>query len=197
MYAATLRWKSESLMAIEDDVIRAANDENVDSRLLVAMAWRESGMDPFVIGNDGELGLLQIMPATWEEWASVGDQWDVPYDNANVAARYLRSLWLRTGESSAAAVVAYNWGITRLEASAWPQVSLACVAPAAVADYAWEVGFPLGTCDPGTDPAPPGPGPGPTPPGQTAPMPVGTKVAIGLGIAAGGLFLWTLADDRR
>ena len=43
-------------------IIDAGEKNRVDPWLLAAMAFRESGMNPFVVGAVGELGILQLHP---------------------------------------------------------------------------------------------------------------------------------------
>jgi Transglycosylase SLT domain len=43
-------------------IIDAGEKNGIDPWLLAAMAFRESGMNPFVVGAVGELGLLQLHP---------------------------------------------------------------------------------------------------------------------------------------
>jgi len=84
--------------------------------LLAAIAELESGMDPKARGPCGEMGLMQIMETTWEEWGK-GDPWDTK-DNILSAARYLR--WLIATLDARGrgewrwALYAYNWGIRRI-----------------------------------------------------------------------------------
>ncbi|MBX2998924.1 MAG: transglycosylase SLT domain-containing protein [Caldilineaceae bacterium] len=105
----------------------------IDWRLLAALAFRESRMDPIAVGRDGDMGLMQILPGTWNEFAprSIADQ---PFDarsNAQVAATYLLYLQdyldqLGHGDIQWV-LVAYNWGpnnVRKLLASGgdWSQV---------------------------------------------------------------------------
>lgn len=50
-------------------ILSAASRYGIHPALVKAVVWRESGFDPFAHGSKGELGLMQIMPATAEEWA--------------------------------------------------------------------------------------------------------------------------------
>ena len=84
--------------------------------LLAAIAYVESGLDSLALGNDGTLGLMQIRPATWQEWApivEVGDPFD-SYANVSVAAAYLDYLRNALGKEGFPQqewmLVAYNWG---------------------------------------------------------------------------------------
>ncbi len=93
---------------------------DLDWRLLAAQAYVESGFDSLALGQDGDMGLMQVLPSTWREWApTVGatDPFDA-YSNALVAATYLdyvRGLMGRRGLPQAQwMLVAYNWGPDRL-----------------------------------------------------------------------------------
>ncbi|RME79441.1 MAG: lytic transglycosylase domain-containing protein [Chloroflexi bacterium] len=98
-----------------------ARPYNLDWRLLAEIAYRESNYNPWAIGQAGEMGLMQILPSTWNEWAlKVGatNPYD-PYQSVQVAAAYLAYLrefcqthgytdpyWM---------VVGYNWGPDNLQ----------------------------------------------------------------------------------
>ena len=85
-------------------------------RMLAAQAYVESGFDAVALGELGAMGLMQILPNTWREWAPTVDASD-PFDgysNVLVAAAYLD--YLRTQMSGRGypqtewMLVAYNWG---------------------------------------------------------------------------------------
>ena len=89
-------------------------------RLLAAQAYVESSFDSLALGQQGHLGLMQIAPNTWREWApkvDVADPFD-SYSNVMVAAIY--SDYLRTTLSKRGfgqpqwTLVAYNWGIDKV-----------------------------------------------------------------------------------
>jgi soluble lytic murein transglycosylase-like protein len=88
----------------------------IDWRLLAALAFRESRMDPLAVGRDGDMGLMQILPGTWDEFASQRAASE-PFDarnNVEVAATYLLYLQdyldqLGHGDIQWV-LVAYNWG---------------------------------------------------------------------------------------
>ena len=89
-------------------------------RILAAQAYVESGFDSVALGNQGDLGLMQILPATWREWAptvDVADPFD-SYSNALVAAAYLdylrQTLSKRGYQELEWTLVAYNWGIDKV-----------------------------------------------------------------------------------
>jgi membrane-bound lytic murein transglycosylase F len=89
-------------------------------RVLAAQAYIESSFDPLALGNSGELGLMQILPSTWREWAptvNATDPFD-SYSNTWVAAAYLDYLRQQLGKKGYPQIewmlVAYNWGIDKV-----------------------------------------------------------------------------------
>lgn len=85
-------------------------------RMLAAQAYIESGFDSLALGQDGDMGLMQIMPKTWQEFAplvSVKDPFE-SYSNTLVAASYLDYLRTKLSEKGYPQqqwmLVAYNWG---------------------------------------------------------------------------------------
>lgn len=95
---------------------------DLDWRMLAAQAYVESGFDSLALSNAGAMGLMQILPTTWREWApavGVGDPFD-SYDNVQVAAvylDYLRTQLARQGYPEKEwMLVAYHWGIDNLSA---------------------------------------------------------------------------------
>ncbi|MDQ3248347.1 MAG: transglycosylase SLT domain-containing protein, partial [Chloroflexota bacterium] len=89
-------------------------------RMLAAQAYIESSFDAVALGSQGTLGLMQIMPATWREWAptvAAADPFD-SYSNVLVAAvylDYLRSTLAERGYPQTEwMLVAYNWGIDKV-----------------------------------------------------------------------------------
>lgn len=106
-----------------EQMFRAVGDEyGLDWRLLAAQAYVESGFNPVALGSQGDLGLMQVLPATWQEWApqvSATDPFD-SYSNVRVAAAYLDYLRTlldqRNGHSGIEwMLVAYNWGPNQLQ----------------------------------------------------------------------------------
>jgi soluble lytic murein transglycosylase-like protein len=97
-----------------------ASHYDLDWRLLAAQAYLESGFDSMAVSDKGYLGLMQIHPNTWGEWApkvNVSDPYDA-YSNVLVGAAYLN--YLRTLLSARGLpqqqwmLVAYNWGPEKL-----------------------------------------------------------------------------------
>jgi soluble lytic murein transglycosylase-like protein len=79
-------------------------------------------MDPDAVGRDGDMGLMQVIPATWGQWAPrAGVDPAAPYDaygNVRVGAAYLAHLRGELAEDGhpedAWALAAYNWGLTNV-----------------------------------------------------------------------------------
>jgi hypothetical protein len=89
-------------------------------RMLAALAYLESGFDSLALSNSGAMGLMQILPGTWREWApmvAANDPFDA-YSSTLVAAVYLDHLRGELGKrghpQAEWMLVAYNWGIDRL-----------------------------------------------------------------------------------
>ena len=88
-------------------------------QVLAAQAYVESRLDPLAVGRDGDMGLMQIIPSTWGQWAPrAGVDPATPYDgyaNVRVGAAYLaylRGELTKDGHPEDAwALAAYNWGL--------------------------------------------------------------------------------------
>lgn len=92
----------------------------LDWRLLAEVAYQESRLNPLALGKDNDMGLMQIIPSTWNEWApkvGVTDPFD-PYSNALVGAAYLayvREFALVRGHPEPQwMLIGYNWGPNNL-----------------------------------------------------------------------------------
>jgi soluble lytic murein transglycosylase-like protein len=121
-----------------------ARQHNLDWRLLAELAYQESRMNPGAIGRDNDMGLMQVIPSTWEVWApkvGVSDPFD-PYSNARVGAAflaYMRDYCQAYGYIEPQwMLVGYNWGPDNLrrlflQQSGWAQV------PARQRRYALEI----------------------------------------------------------
>ncbi len=68
----------------------AASTHGVDPRLIVAVAKRESAMNPRAVSRVGAQGLMQLMPAT-AAFLGIADSFD-PRQNVFAGTRYLRML---------------------------------------------------------------------------------------------------------
>jgi len=94
---------------------------NLDRHVLEALAYQESQMNHLAVGQASDMGLMQVIPATWNEWApkvNVYDPFD-PYSNILVGAAYLahiRDFCLARGRSEPHwMLLGYNWGPYRLD----------------------------------------------------------------------------------
>lgn len=93
---------------------------DLDWRMLAAQAYIESSFDTLALSNAGAMGLMQVLPATWREWApAVGasDPFD-SYSNVQVAAIYLDYLRTQLAQQGHPEkewmLVAYHWGLDRV-----------------------------------------------------------------------------------
>lgn len=94
----------------------AAKRFAIPERLLRAVMHVESVGDVHAVSRKGAMGLMQIMPATWEELRTryrLGDDPYQPRDNIFAGAAYLREMLDRFGRSGFLA--AYNAGPGRYE----------------------------------------------------------------------------------
>lgn len=101
--------QSEIALRIADEALKMG----IDPRLAVALAYQESKFDPNVRGKDGEIGIMQVMPATGKMLGfSVDDLKDL---NKNIQAglTYLKQS-LDQHKDPVAAAAGYNAGIDHL-----------------------------------------------------------------------------------
>ena len=131
-------------MAFEEIFQQVAGKYKLDWHLMIEQCSCESRFDPLAVGTDNEMGLMQIMPATWDGWApkvGVFDPFD-PESNISVAGAYLA--WLH--EQLIAVdrpepywlLAAYDWGIANVlkllkTGGSWEDV------PDAHRDYATDI----------------------------------------------------------
>jgi len=113
---------NRSLITYETMFKQIAANYNVDWKLLASIAYRESTLNPNAMGQDKDMGLMQIIPLTWNEVAQplgVSDPYDA-YSNVLVGGAYLAQLrdhFVSQGYSDVRIIlVAYNWGPSNVEA---------------------------------------------------------------------------------
>ncbi|WP_035716579.1 lytic transglycosylase domain-containing protein [Azorhizobium doebereinerae] len=97
----------------------AAQRFELPANWIRAVLQAESGGDPHAVSPAGAMGLMQIMPATWDALRvhhGLGTDPFDPRDNIFAGAAYLRQLHDRYG-SIRAMLAAYNAGPSRYEAS--------------------------------------------------------------------------------
>jgi len=131
-------------MAYEELFKKIAAEYGLDWHFLAQQAYRESRFDPLAVGAASDMGLMQVLPATWDEWAlkvGVFDPFD-PESNVRVAAAYLA--WIREQLAKVGrpeyywVLAAYNWGIGNVlrllkSGGTWSQV------PKERQDYATDI----------------------------------------------------------
>ena len=115
----TLPTVSYSVTSYAAFIDEAAQRFELPASSIGAVLLAESGGDPRAVSHAGAMGLMQIMPVTWDELRvhhGLGaDPFD-PRDNILAGAAYLRQLHDRYG-SIRAMLSAYNAGPARYEAS--------------------------------------------------------------------------------
>jgi soluble lytic murein transglycosylase-like protein len=123
--AVSLGLGAAQTLSMAQIVTAAANAFGVDPSLALAVAQRESSLNPNVVNaTSGAAGLMQLMPATFAQMG-VGSNIMDPLQNANAGAKYLALLLNRYGGDVAKAVAAYDWGLGNLDSdiaqngSAW------------------------------------------------------------------------------
>jgi len=91
----------------------AATKFGLEWQLLASLAWAESSWDADAVSAAGAKGLLQVMAATWGEWAPRVGASEItdPAQNLAVGAAYLAWLLRQTNGNAYRALHAYLWGI--------------------------------------------------------------------------------------
>ncbi len=106
-----LDWSNRS--QVRNLLYQVAASHHLPPRLLLAIAWQESGWTQHVIAWDGGIGVMQLMPYTAMSInASLGQQLD-PYDlwdNLNLGATYLQWLWDNFHGNLTEVISGYNEG---------------------------------------------------------------------------------------
>jgi hypothetical protein len=99
----------------------AARETGVEAELVRAVIDQESAGRPCALSAKGAEGLMQLMPATAEEY-DVDDAFD-PQQNVEAGARLLKSLLERYQNDPSLALGAYNAGSGRVDrAGGVPQI---------------------------------------------------------------------------
>ncbi|MFN2199773.1 MAG: transglycosylase SLT domain-containing protein [Caldilineaceae bacterium] len=123
---------------------QVASRYDLNWRMLAAQGYVESGFDSTAVGKQGSMGIMQIHPDTWQEWAPHVDAVD-PFDTygnvlvAGLYLDYLRSTLSKEGHPQVEwMLAAYNWGPDKVlgvlgEGGAWTDL------PAEVQQYAADV----------------------------------------------------------
>jgi soluble lytic murein transglycosylase-like protein len=103
-------------VAGRDDIValieREAGRLGVPPEVAEAVAHTESGFNPRVIGADGEIGLMQILPSTARMLGFAGTKAElaVPETNVYYGVTYLAQAWRLAGRDLCTAVMKYRAG---------------------------------------------------------------------------------------
>ena len=109
--------RSEIASPYAADIADAAQRFGIPVGWIVAVLVAESSGDPVAVSPAGAMGLMQLMPATWEEQRAVhrlGNDPFQPRDNIFAGAAYLRAMWNRYG-TIGGMLAAYNAGPGRYD----------------------------------------------------------------------------------
>lgn len=115
--AARLADKPEVL----EPLARAAADFDVDTELVLALAWHESRWDPDTVSHANAVGVMQVMPGTADSVVADTDEIEGPVDltdpadNAAIGTAYIGGLLDRYDGDRRRALQAYNQGYVTLE----------------------------------------------------------------------------------
>lgn len=93
----------------------AAKKEDLKVEVLRSVAEQESGFRPCAVSPKGAMGLMQLMPATVQQFG-VPDPLD-PKQSIDAGAKYLKQLLTRYGGDLAKALAAYNAGPAKVDSS--------------------------------------------------------------------------------
>ncbi len=122
-----LDWSSQRQVNIL--LRQAAARHGLPANLLLAVAWQESGWNQHVISHDGGIGIMQVMPYTaWGLDVQTRTRYD-PYkvwDNIELGAIYLHSLWVGFHGNIYRIISAYNeggWAVTHRGIFNWHYVN--------------------------------------------------------------------------
>jgi hypothetical protein len=101
--------EEQSQVALE--IARKAKQMGVDPKLAVALAFRESGLNPNAKGGKGEVGLMQVMPKTAEGLGFSADDLSDPSKNIEIGLTYLKRGLEKFDGDPVLAAAGYNAGL--------------------------------------------------------------------------------------
>lgn len=100
---------------LEPLLAAAAKKQDLKVEVLRSVAEQESGFRPCAVSPKGAMGLMQLMPATVQQFG-VPDPFD-PSQSIDAGAKYLKQLLTRYGGDLAKALAAYNAGPAKVDSS--------------------------------------------------------------------------------
>ncbi|HWY78487.1 MAG TPA: lytic transglycosylase domain-containing protein, partial [Verrucomicrobiae bacterium] len=99
-------WYQRREHSQDGPILAAARHYGVEPALVKAVVWRESRFNPNRRGSAGEVGLMQLLPATFGEWAGAeklpATPWkfqDDPATNTFAGTWYLQKLLKRYAQT--------------------------------------------------------------------------------------------------
>ena len=117
-------WHKRRDHSQDKPILAAARHYGVEPALVKAVVWRESRFNPHRRGAAGEVGLMQLLPATFAEWSGAerlpATPWkfqDDPATNTFAGAWYLQKLlkrYAQTDNPLPYALADYNAGRSRV-----------------------------------------------------------------------------------
>ncbi|MGP2494307.1 lytic transglycosylase domain-containing protein [Mesorhizobium sp. PUT5] len=99
------------------DIAEAAHRFGIPAGWIAAVLAAESNGDPTAVSSAGAMGLMQLMPATWDEQRALhrlGSDPFQPRDSILAGAAYLRAMWDRY-RTVTDMLGAYNFGPGRYD----------------------------------------------------------------------------------
>lgn len=109
--------QGRSTDSYQQSITEAGHRFGIPAHWLRAVMVAESAADPQALSHKGAMGLMQIMPETWDELRArhgLGSDPFVPADNILAGTAYLRQMLDRYG-SVALMLAAYNAGLGRVD----------------------------------------------------------------------------------
>ena len=99
---------SSTAASIAALVQQIASQYGLNPGLALAVAQRESSLNPNAVSSEGAQGVMQLMPATAAQYG-VTNPFD-PVQNITAGVQYLLALLSQFNGDVASALAAYNWG---------------------------------------------------------------------------------------
>jgi soluble lytic murein transglycosylase-like protein len=118
--ATSVAAASEDVQAVRASLDRWAAYYGLDGRLVRALAWMESGYQQRVVSSVGAMGVMQLLPATWDYVTRVLLGKPVPRTadgNVRVGVVYLKHLLSAFGGDERLALAAWYQGERSVRAS--------------------------------------------------------------------------------